>query len=52
MVELVCGREQERKIEKISLSNDTVRRCTSDMSQDILDRVAAEVRASKARISL
>jgi len=36
MVELVCGVEQKRKLEKIALSNDTVRCHISDMSQDIL----------------
>ena len=52
MVELVCGVEQNRKLEKIALSNDTVRCRISDMSQDILNRVADEIRASKAKISI
>ena len=42
MVQLVCGREQKKKIEKISLTNDTVCRRISDMFQDILDQVAEE----------
>ena len=52
MVELVCGVEQKRKLEKIALSNDAIRCRISDMSQDILNQVADEIRASKARISL
>ena len=52
MIELVCGVEQKRKLEKIALSNDTIRCRISDMSQDILNQVADEIRASKARISL
>ena len=52
MVELVCGVEQKRKLEKIALSNDTVRCRISDMSQDILNQVADEILASKAKISI
>ena len=52
IIELVCGVEQKRKLEKIALSNDTIRCRISDMSQDILNQVADEIRASKARISL
>ena len=39
MVEFVCGKEQMKKIEKSSLSNNTERRRISDMSQNILDQV-------------
>ena len=46
MVEFVCGKEQKKKIKKISLSNGTVRHRISDMSQDILDHVAEEIWAS------
>ena len=52
MVELVCGVERKRKLEKIALSNDAIRCQINDMSQDILNQVADEIRASKARISL
>ena len=52
MVELVCGEEQKRKLEKIALSNDTVRCRISDMSHDILNQVANEIRAIKAKISI
>ena len=48
MVELVCRKEQKKKIEKMCLSNNTVRRCISDISQDILD----QVESSQAKISL
>jgi len=52
MVELVCRVEQKRKLEKIALSNVTVRCRISDMSQDILNQVADEIRTSKAKISI
>ena len=52
MVQLVCGREQKKKIQKISLPSDTVRRCTSQMPQDILDQVAKKIGARRARICL
>ena len=52
MAELVCGVEQKRKLEKIGLSNDTVRCRISDMSHDILNQIADEIRASKAKISI
>ena len=51
MVELVCGVEQKRKLEKIALSNDTIRCRISDMSQDILNQVVDKIRGSKARIN-
>ena len=51
MVELVCGVEQ-KKLEKIALSNDTVCCHISDMSQDILNQVTDEILASKAKISI
>jgi len=51
-VELYCGREQRKKLEKIYSSNDTVRCRISDMSCDISDQVADETRVNKARVSL
>ena len=48
-LEFIFKKEQKKKI---SLSNDTVRRRISDMSQDILDQVAEKIRACKARVSL
>ena len=50
MVELVC--EEKRKVEKIALSNDTIRCQVSDMSQDIINQAANEIQANKAQISL
>ena len=43
MVELDCGVEEKRKLEKIALSNDTIRCHTSDMPQDNLNQVADEI---------
>ena len=36
VVELVCGRERKRKLEKISLSNHIIRCRKGDMSRGIL----------------
>jgi len=52
MVESVCGREQKKGLEKISLANHTVRCHINAMSRYILDHVADESEANKARASL
>ena len=52
VVKFVCGKEQKKKIEKTSMPNNTVRRRISVMSRNILDQVAEEIGASKARIIL
>ena len=43
---LVLGKEKANKLEKISLSNDTVKKRISEMIQDILLKVVEEVRSS------
>ena len=43
---LVLGKEKASKLEKISLSNDTVKKRISEMSQDILLQVVEEIRSS------
>ena len=43
---LVLGREKANKLKEISLSNDTVKKRISEMSQDILSQVVEEVRFS------
>jgi len=52
MVKLVCWREHKKKLEKTSLSNDTVRCRISEITRDILDQVADEIRASKSGVSV
>ena len=43
---LVLGKEKANKLEEISLSNDTVKKRFSKMSQDILLQVVEEIRSS------
>ena len=43
---LLLGREKANKLEEISLSNDTVKKRISEMSQDILLEVVEEIRSS------
>ena len=43
---LVLGKEKAKKLEEISLSNDTVKKRISEMSQDILLQVVEEIRSS------
>ena len=42
---LVLRKEKANKLEKISLSNNTVKKCISEMSQDILLQVVEEIRS-------
>ena len=43
---LVLGGEKANKLKEISLSNDVVKKCISEMSQDILLQVVEEVKSS------
>ena len=43
---LVLGKEKANKLEEISLSNNTVKKRISEMSQDILLQVVEEIRSS------
>ena len=42
---LILGKEKANKLEEISLSNDTIKKCISEMSQDILLQVVEEIRS-------
>jgi len=46
MVELVCGKEHRKEIEKIPLSNNVIQSRIHDMSVDILQQVVAELKSS------
>ena len=46
MVKRVLGDASERKIQQISLSNDTVKRRVNEMSDDIKEKVIQEIKSS------
>ncbi len=48
MVKRVLGDASERKIQQISLSNDTVKRRINEMSDDIKEKVIQEIKSSPA----
>jgi len=52
IVQSIFGKESLKKIENISLSNDTVHRRIVDLSYDILDQVIHEIKSSSYGFSL
>ena len=44
ITELVCGTEQRKKFEAVSLSNDTIRSRITDISNNILEQVMEELK--------
>ncbi len=48
MVKSVIGDASERKIQQISLSNDTMKRRINEMSDDIKEKVIQEIKSSPA----
>lgn len=52
MVELMCGHQQRKQVEKVPLSNDTIHSRISDMAADILDQVLCEMRSSPFPFSM
>ncbi|KAL7647917.1 UNVERIFIED_CONTAM: hypothetical protein RMT77_001527 [Armadillidium vulgare] len=52
MVELVCGLEQEKKIEAVSLSNDVIHSRIVEMSSSILNQVMEELAATPIPFSM
>ena len=52
MVEHVCGNKAKQMIQAIPLSNDTINRRISEMSQDICQQVIEQIKSSSAKISL
>ena len=52
MVELVCGKEHRKEIEKIPLSNDVIQSRISDMSLNILQQVISEMKNSQHPFSM
>ncbi|XP_064485888.1 SCAN domain-containing protein 3-like [Ornithodoros turicata] len=46
MVEILLGKEQERKLAAVPLSNSTVQRRISDMADDIRDQVVQQIKSA------
>jgi len=46
MTELVCGTEYRKKLEAVPLSNDTISSRITDISNNILEQVMEELKAS------
>ncbi|QQP39543.1 Uncharacterized protein FKW44_020461, partial [Caligus rogercresseyi] len=52
MVELMIGPEAKKKIQQVSLSNDTIRRRIDDMAADVCRQVCCEIKQSTLQASL
>ncbi|XP_076343931.1 protein FAM200C-like [Tachypleus tridentatus] len=52
MAKIVLGKEAEKKLQQVSLSNDVIHNRIIDMSVDILEQVVADIKASPVKISL
>ena len=46
MVELMCGHQQRKQVEKVPLSNDTIHSRISDMAADFLYQVLCKMRSN------
>ncbi|XP_076358915.1 protein FAM200C-like [Tachypleus tridentatus] len=52
MAKIVLGKEAEKKLQQVSLSNDVIHNRIIDMNVDILEQVVADIKASPVKISL
>jgi len=52
MVAKVCGEDQVKKLNTVSLSNNTIRRRVDDMAEDILVQMTDEVNSSQVFSSI
>ena len=52
MVAKVCGEDQAKKLNAVSLSNNTIRRRVDHMAEDILAQVIEEVKSSPVKFCL
>ena len=52
IADIVLGKEAAKKLQQISLSNDVIHNRIIDMSEDILEQVIADIKASPVTISL
>ncbi|XP_076308545.1 protein FAM200C-like [Tachypleus tridentatus] len=51
MAKIVLGKEAEKKLQQVSLSNDVIHNRIIDMSVDILEQVVADIKASQLRLA-
>ena len=52
MVKTVLGKEAEKKLQQVALSDDTIRSRIDDMSQDILQQIVSDLVATPVKISI
>ncbi|XP_068246891.1 protein FAM200C-like [Palaemon carinicauda] len=52
MAKIVLGKEAEKKLQQVSLSNDVIHNRIIDMNGDILKQVVADLKASPVKISI
>ena len=52
MAKIVLGTEAEKKLKQIPLSNDIIHSRIHDMSQDVLQQVITDLKASPVRVSI
>ena len=52
MVEIMIGSETKKKIQQVSLSNDTIRRRIDDMAANVCQQVCSEIKQSALRASI
>ena len=52
IADIVLGKEAAKKLQQVSLSNDVIHNRIIDMSEDILEQVIADIKASPVTISL
>lgn len=51
-MKIVLGKEAEKKIQQVSMSNDVIHNRNIDLSDDILEQAVADIKASPVKISL
>ena len=52
MADIVLGKDAVKRLQQLSLFNDVIHDRIVDMSEDILEQVVADIKASPVKISL